>query len=124
MPDIHIFVSKEGSEQWPRFIIRDSWGRVWTGREWNHDEAMSQLFQDENKAISKATDLYLSSKVRMFTTALNVYVENNQPLSVEALQEFLIRNCRGWIDNDGSTQTLEDSTIKVEVEWEHLEEIE
>ena len=124
MPDIHIYVSNNGHEHWPRFIIRDSWGRFWTGETWATEEGKSQLFQDESEALRTAKDLYLNSKVRMFSTPLNIYVESEQPFSIEALQEFLARNCRGLIGNDEATPELKHSNIRIEVEWEHLEEIE
>lgn len=72
--------------------------------------------------MKTALELTHGSKLRLFSTTLNVIVKSNESFTVEQLQDFLIRNCKAWIGNDGETPVLDDSIINVEVEWDELNE--
>lgn len=70
MPDIHIFVSEIRNSQWPRFVIQDSWHRVWTGSKWSYDRTKARLFCDQREASQAVSELVRDNKVRMFSTAV------------------------------------------------------
>jgi hypothetical protein len=124
VPDIHIFVSEVRSSRWPRFVIQDPWHRSWTGNDWGYDRTKARLFCNQDEASQTVAELTQATKVRMFSTAVNVYIESEEEFSVDELTDFLARNCKAWLGNDGGEHVLDGSTIKVEVEWEQVEEIE
>lgn len=116
-----IKVVQRGSEEWPRFVVRDGRCRFWTGSTWSDQEAEALLFDEQHRAMKAALELTLGSKLRHFITTVDVFVEGDEPITIEQLRRFLEANCFVWLGNDGSDPAFEKLRVDVDVDWDELE---
>lgn len=112
-----------GGELWPRFVLRDDQCHFWTGSTWSDQASEALLFDEQHRAMKAALELTLGSKLRHFTTTVNVIVEGDEPITTEQLRRFLGANCFVWLGNDESDEAFEKLRVDVDVEWDELEEI-
>lgn len=119
MPDLHIYVSPRGCGQWPRWVIRNNRGELWTGDGWAEKPTEALLFHSDEEATEKAIELNRESCQRLFVCSMALRVESDKPFSAEELKDFLDRCFRGLLlegDFDGAK-------IEVEVGWDEIQEI-
>ena len=66
----------------------------------------------------------MGKKLRHFATTVNLFVEGDEPITVEQLRRFLEANCFIGVGNDESDETFERLSLDVDVAWDDLEEVE
>lgn len=119
MSDWHCQVECCGSQQWPRFVLRDCRGKTWTGDGWTNCAHDAVLFNDETEATQRATELNRRLTHGLFVTHMGLSVESDKPFSVEQLKEYLTENFRGLL----LAGQFENAHFEVRVDWSDLNEI-
>jgi hypothetical protein len=120
MPDLHIYVHSCGGKQWPRFVIKNNRGQLWSGDNWTNQPQDALLFNSDEEALAKVTELTLASTERLVVTTFAIRVDRAKPFSIAELQEYLATSFRGLLlDGDFSG-----ATFQVEPDWDELREIE
>lgn len=117
-----VTVEKLGCDQWPRYVVKDERHRFWSGERWSEQEADALLFDEEYRAMKSALELCFDSKLRHFTTTVDVFVDGDEPFTTELLRKFLESNCFVWLGNNGDDETFEKLRVDVDVEWDELKE--
>lgn len=95
MGNLHIYVHVCGNKQWPRFVVRNSRGQLWTGDNWTTEPRDALLFNSDDEALAKVSELTLASTERMVVTTVAIRVDREKPFTIVELQEFLGANFRG-----------------------------
>jgi hypothetical protein len=120
MPNLHIHVHACGDKNWPRFVIRNCRGQLWSGDSWTTEPRDALMFNSEEEASAKVGELTLASTERMVVTTVAIRVDREKPFTILELQEFLATSFRGLhLDGD-----FNGATFQVEPDWEDLREIE
>ena len=120
MPDLHIYVSPRGCSRWPRWVIRNNRGELWSGDGWTEKPNEALLFHSDSEATEKVTELTLASTERLVVTTVCIRVDREKPFTIAELQEFFATNFRGLLlDGD-----FDGATFEVQPDWEDLREIE
>lgn len=120
MPNLHIFVHSCGNKSWPRYVIKNNRGQLWTGDNWTTKPKDALLFNSDDEASAKVSELTLASTERMVVTTVAIRVDREKPFTIVELQEFLEANFRGFmLDGD-----FGGARIEVQADFDELREIE
>lgn len=120
MGNLHIFVHTCGGKQWPRFVVRNNRGQLWTGDSWTTEPRDALLFNSDEEATAKVSELTLASTERMVVTTVAIRVDREKPFTIVELQEFLETSFRGFmLDGD-----FGGARIEVQPDFDELREIE
>jgi hypothetical protein len=120
MPNLHIYVHTCGSKQWPRFLIRNNRGQLWSGDGWTEKPQDALLFNSDDEASAKVGELMLASTERMVVTTVAIRVDREKPFTIVELQKFLEASFRGFLlDGD-----FGGARIEVQPDFDELREIE
>lgn len=120
MPYLHIYVSQCGTEQWPRFVVKNNRGEWWTGDKWTRQSDDALMFNSDAEAMAKVTEITLAPNDRLLTTTICLRVDRDKPFTLLELQEFLANNVRGLLlDGD-----FDGAVFEIDLDVEELREIE
>ena len=112
-----VVVEKRGNDQWPRFLVKDSTDRYWSGKGWVQD-SHALLFHEEHEALRTALELTMDTKLRLLTATFSVIVEGKEPVTVEELRDYLSRNCQVTLE----VEKFNGVKLTVDIEWNTLVE--
>ena len=106
-----------GRPEWPRWIIKDEFERVFTGNAWSVDRKEALLFADRPFVESERTRLTLEFVPQVFQVNVLIEVLSNQPLSMEAIKEYMSKHARFEIEGD-SEHPCSFATFDTEIDWD------
>lgn len=90
------FLGLRGNKRFPRFIITEEGGEVWTGEGWSKDQGKAILFACPGVA-SRASQKVMRQQfsdlgcVERFNVPIHVEVRSQQGIDPEELREWLVR---------------------------------
>lgn len=111
-----ITIEAVGQTGCPRFLIRDSYARYFSGDEWTCDRSLGLLFDDLAKAIEQRDYLRKSVQPRLFEAVVRVRVDHDCKLEGEELQDHLESHTMFYIAH--SSQRCE-----AQVDWNTLRQV-
>jgi hypothetical protein len=95
--DYQILVEQVGLKDAPRWLIRDSFNRYFTGNDWTEDQTQGLLYDDLADVFKKRDVLRRLIRPRIFEATLCVTVNHDCDLDVEELKEYLRRHSMFFI---------------------------
>jgi len=115
-----------GNENFPRFIIQDTGGRVFDGEKMVSDRMKAVLFS-EGRDVALAYNALQEAQFKNmplteFTVTMNVRVRAGKLFTKEQLAEYLERACCIMLDHDKGTGPVENSMVQLDVTWAGLVE--
>lgn len=93
-----LVVDSVGGAQWPRWLIRDSEQRFFTGATWSENRVKALLFADRAAAEAECEKLQRDSAPRVFQVSVLVEVDAIERLSIEEIRDYLSRNLHAVLD--------------------------
>jgi hypothetical protein len=90
--DFQILVEQVGLKGAPRWLIRDSFNRFFTGSEWTEDPTQGLLFDDLAEVFKKRDRLRRLIRPRTFEAIVRMTVNHDCYLELEELREYLKRH--------------------------------
>jgi hypothetical protein len=124
------FLGLRGTDQFPRFIITENGGTVWTGEGWCKDQKKAVLFAHPGEASRASQDVMrkecedLPSKEHV-TATLNIEVHTKAGVDLDDLRNWLVRaaqfNLAYGTYGSGPTR---DSVVLVNVDFFNMKRFE
>jgi len=90
------FLGLRGNKRFPRFVITEEGGEVWTGEGWSKDQRKAILFacpgvaSRESQAVMRRQFADMGC-VETFTVPIHVEVRSKDGIDQEELREWLVR---------------------------------
>lgn len=124
------YLALRGTDQFPRFVIAESGGTVWTGKGWSNDQSKAVLFAPSGEASRCSQDVMRKecgdlSCTEHVTATLNIEVHTKAGVDLNDLRNWLIRAAQFDLayGTYGSGPTR-DSDVLVNVDFFDLKRIE
>ena len=108
--------------EFPRWIIVDTGNRFWDGSDWTDQITKAALYGDEPEALKDAAILESGVVPRRLFTVVTIHVDAPCEFTHEQLRDYLKRNFRWKLKDDGGLYPLDTARIEVDVEWDGIEE--
>lgn len=117
------FLGVRGSKRFPRFVITEVGGAVWTGEGWSGDPVRALLFADAVEASRAAQGVMRRqfaglSSVQTFTVPIHVEVRSERGVDAHPLREWL-REAATFTIGYGTCGSgpLDDSLALAHIDW-------
>jgi hypothetical protein len=117
-----IDVQQVGDERWPRWAIKDSRRRWYTGDGWINDPKRAFLYSDEAEAKEACSRCRDDIPSRRFFLPVKIVVNANSDFTLDDLMDYLSRNLRLYLDDDGGEHPCDDAAYDLKFFWNELEE--
>ncbi len=117
-----IDVQMVGDERWPRWAIKDSHRRWYTGDDWSDDPKHACLFATEAEAKETCSRFRDDVPLRRFFVPIRMVVNANADFTLDELRDYLTRNVRLYLENDSGKHPCDDATYDVNFFWNELKE--
>jgi len=90
------YLGIRGSQQFPRFVITEAAGTVWTGKTWSKSQKKALLFAHAGEASRVSQEVMRQQyadlhRVERFTVLINVEVRSKDGIDRDELREWLLR---------------------------------
>ena len=119
MSEFSLSVESIGSNEWPRFIIKNNRDQVWTGGGWSEEPSYALLYDCGLEAEVKASKLREESHSRVFVGSFALKVGCSRQVAFDELKELLSQShCGMYVIG-----SLQEFDLEMEVNWDNLEEI-
>ncbi len=116
-----------GTSAFPRFAISDQFLRFFDGHGWTLDARKALLFSDSNLACQEMQGLlmidYAHKPVRRFRAPVYLDLYSDRPVSLEELQDWLVKVSKLLIDSPTHGNGPVDSLGLCRISWSELEEM-
>ena len=101
-----------------RFFIHDTDWNYWTGETWTKDYKQAALYADADEIAAKMHELMLAlpGTLQRFVVPVVVEVKSQEPVSAEALREWMNRAIEVSIDAAHGTGPGE-SMVMLQLDW-------
>jgi len=127
-PTTVLSLHQMGTSTFPRFAIGDQFLRFFDGRCWTTDASKALLFSDSNFACQEMQRLlmidYANMPVRRFRAPVYIDLFSHRPVTLEELQDWLVKVSKLLIDSPTHGNGPCDGTLGLtRINWSELEEI-
>lgn len=111
-----------GRPEFPRWVIRDSHHRFFTGFVWTGNRKEALLFANRSLAETECSKLQADNTPQMLEAKVHLLIEvqGNASLSLEEIKEYLSQHARLEIDGDGDSPCSFVSVHTV-IDWNSLQ---
>lgn len=113
---------QHGNKIFPRWIVVDSAGRFWDGKEWQIDIAKGLRYIKEEEANLDAITLRSIVVPRRLYTTIAIHIDAPTDFSHEEIREYLRRNLQWRVKDDSGASSLDKARFDFDVEFDGLEE--
>lgn len=117
-----------GTPEFPRYLIGNQFGQVWTGEGWSPDEDEGLLYGNNGEAAKEVQRLlltdYADKPVRRFRAPIYLDLFAEAAVSEHDLKAWLVRVARLLMDTPvHGNGPIEDTLGLCRVAWDELEEL-
>jgi hypothetical protein len=90
------YLSLRGTDEFPRFVITENGGYVWTGQGWSKDQKKAVLFAHPGEASRASQQVMRLESVDLpckegFSATVHIEVYSKAGIEPEELREWLVR---------------------------------
>lgn len=117
-----IDVQMVGNERWPRWAIKDSRRRWYSDDGWTSDPKRALLYANEAEAKETCARCRDDIPLRRFFVPVRIVVNANADFTLDELRDYLTRNVRLYLADDGGEHPCDDATFDLDFFWNDLEE--
>lgn len=110
-------VEQVGRSEWPRWVIKDTNQRFFTGSGWTLEQKQALLFADRTAATAECSRLDDDFIYQVFLVNLQIELLTQQHLSKEEIKEYIAKQIRMEIDCDGEHPCSDDS-FDLTIDWD------
>lgn len=111
-----------GQRAFPRWFLRDSALRYWTGSDWTPQRTKARTYADETEATNEVARLMIETLPRRFRTSLTIVVDAARDFTIEELRDYLRRNL-GWrLKHDRGVSSLDTACFHLEFSFDEVRE--
>ena len=115
----------KGDPDHPRNLVANQLRQFWTGDNWSLNEQSAILFSNETEAGWASAEILIEhdkdKPLFRFVAPVEVEVRSDEPPDFEAVQLWLMRAARLYVDYQQSG--LSDGTAILSINWLELKEI-
>ena len=111
-----------GRPEFPRWVIRDSHRRFFTGAYWTPDRKQALLFANRSLAETECSKIQADNTPQMLEAKVNLLIEvqGNASLSLDEIKDYLSQHARLEIDGDEDSPCSFVSVHTV-IDWNSLQ---
>ena len=111
-----------GRPEFPRWVIRDSHRRFFTGAYWTPDRKQALLFANRSLAETECSKIQADNTPQMFDAKVHLLIEvqGNASLSLDEIKDYLSQHARLEIDGDEDSPCSFVSVHTV-IDWNSLQ---
>lgn len=103
--------------EWPRWIIKDSNERFFTGSTWSGSRSEAMLFANRSLAETERSRLHDDITPQVFQVNVLIEMVSNQHVPIEEVKEYISKQARMEIDGDGE-HPCSFATFHTDIDWD------